>query len=579
MTSEAYAAQYADAVERSFRDDAIRTAVLIDDQFPDYLQMQSARVEDFRDLDRARALYGFLHQRGLLCDVQNWRGPKDADLTLLDKIRKSDLIVLDYQLGRGPEAALSILRHLAVSAHFNLVVLYTSDPLRTVALATVSAMRGLATLTPGNRPSEELLDDAREILGRDEFKEIDQDALVTYLKTGTTPWIADLRTAMEEAGLNLAGLRPLADHVGRAWIAQLHGDYEAEAPVLDFQSDLSDENALWIRCGSCFVAIVGKGKAGKDEAEGDYVWRRLGQALRNWRPNVYRLILSEIQNTLELEAIVDHEAWLDDNLCLGLGLYLLESERVANADHSREDIAGSAHALIDRFVDLIRRRLATQPRIVETASDLLFGRLSLPANDHGEGENARHTRARELAHIAAEEKVDWSKAVVPTVNAFMVSDAFRGSHLTTGTVLRDARNGYWLTMSPACDLVPRESGLVGLQMMQLLVENSGVAYTQGDKVVIVTDRGPVILRALNEKTRQPKLSMLLLPGGSRVALGRGKGLPTVEGWFAAELAKAGAAPAPLKLTVVSQLRASFATRFLMVTGQHLSRVGVDFIDP
>ncbi|WP_281399775.1 hypothetical protein [Azospirillum oryzae] len=31
-------------------------------------------------------------------------------------------------------------------------------------------------------------------------------------------------------------------------------------------------------------------------------------------------------------------------------------------------------------------------------------------------------------------------------------------------------------------------------------------------------------------------------------------------------------------TVVAQLRRTFAARFLMAAGQHLSRVGVDFID-
>lgn len=577
MTAEAYAARYADAVQRSFRDDAIRTAVLIDDQFPDYLQMQNARVEDFRDLDRARALYDFLHKRGLLCDVQDWRGPADEDLTLLDKARKSDLIVLDYQLGHGPESALKILRHLAVSPHFNLVVLYTADPLGPVALAAAAAMRGLEAPAEALRPSAELLDEARDILEQDRFLEIDQEALVKYLKTGATPWVGDLRTAITEAGIAIQALKPLADHIARTWIARLHGNYGAESPVLDFQAELGDENALWIRCGSCFVAIASKGKAGKDEDEGTFVWRRLGEALRAWRPNIYRLILSEIQNTLELEAIVDHEAWLDDNLCLGLGLYLLESPEAAQAEHTRDEISGAAHALIDRFVDLIRRRLATRPVIAGTASDLLFERLSLPFPEACENENIRHTIARELAH-AADEKIEWAKSVVPAVNAFMVSDEFRGAHVTTGTVLRDSRDVYWLCMSPACDLVPRETGLVGLQVMQLTVENTGSAFALGDRVITVSDRGPVILRALHEKTRQPTLVMLLLPDGTRVAFPQAGGLATIKGVFADRIPSAVRKPVSWTFTVVSQIRNSFATRFLMTTGQHLSRIGVDYVD-
>jgi len=579
MTAEAYAAAYADAIERSFRDDAIRTAMLIDDQFPDYLQMQAANDKDYRDLDRARSLYRSLHTRGLLCDIVNWRAPKDTEFVSLDKVRKSDLVVLDYQLGHGPESALKILRHLAVSPHFNLVVLYTSDPLKRVALAAAAAMRGVAEPAATLKPSDELLDEARDVLAQEEFSEINHDGLIDYLSTGATSWAGNLRAAMEEGDIALANLKALADHVPRMWISQLHGDYRAELPLLDIEADIADEASLWIRCGSCFVAIVGKGSAVGGEDEGEFVWRRLGEALRAWRPNVYRLILSEIQNALELEAIVDHESWLDDNLCLGLGMYLLESEDSAIAEHSLDDINGSAHTLIDRFVDLIRRRLATQQGIAETASTLLHGRLSLPAAAPSEGEGVRHVRARDFAHVPSDRKVDWARKILPSVNAFMVSDTFRGSHITTGSVLRDSKGDYWLSMSPACDLVPRERGLVGLQVMQLTVEREGDAFTLGDKVVIVTDRGPVILRALNAKTRQPSLSMLLLPDGSRVTPGAEGLPPTIRGWFANRLPAAKSKPKPWKLSVVSQLRGSFATRFLMVTGQHLSRIGVDFVDP
>jgi hypothetical protein len=41
----------------------------------------------------------------------------------------------------------------------------------------------------------------------------------------------------------------------------------------------------------------------------------------------------------------------------------------------------------------------------------------------------------------------------------------------------------------------------------------------------------------------------------------------------------GNARVPTKFAVVAQLRSGFATRFLMIAGQHQSRVGVDYIDP
>lgn len=627
MELEAFEAQFADAVERSFRDDAIRTAVLIDDQFPNYLQMRDAAEADYKDADRAKRLYSFLHERGLICDIQNWRAPADANMDLVDKVRKSDLVVLDYQLGvGGPATALSILRHLAISSHFNLVVLYTGDPLRNVALAAAVAMRGLEPAPANKVPTGEVLGQAAEILEREEFREIDSPGLREYLTSGDTPWLTDLRVALQDAGIPLVNLKPLVDYVARAWIAQLFDNFEpAPDKILPLSCKLDDPDTIWIHCGSCFVAVVNKLEPGSVEDEGSFVWRRLGQALRNWRPNLYRLILSDIQNALEQEAVVDHEAWLDDNLCLGLGLYMLESETAAIGPRSRADVEGSTQSLIDRFVDLIRRRLATHNQVSNTAADLLEARLAVLPGVAAPDENVRHVRARELAHVGGNAAADWRSVILPAVNAFMVSDSFRGSHITTGTVLRTDANTYWLCVSPACDLEPRDDGPVVLQLIRLAKSNAlPKVFSTGEYLAITDDDGPIILQALHTGSRQPSLKVAFLPGGTRVTrdTAEPEGAPTISGWFATgasptwlppvddDPAAAGSAPPagpspplesgeiavdaapeappiehqptatnPLTIfTVASQLRNAFATRFLLTAGQHLSRIGVDFVD-
>lgn len=591
MDQAQFDTNFADAVVRSFRDDAIRTAVLIDDQFPSYLQMRGASWQDeFEESDRAASLYGFFHKRGLICDIENWRKPADADLELIDKVRKSDLVVLDYQLGAGgPKTALEILRHLAVSAHFNLVVLYTNDPLSKVALSAAAAMRGVRPATGKCVPTAEALAEAEEILGREEFREVDSNALAAYLIDGNTPWQADLRTAMTDSEIHLRNLRPLTDHVARQWIKEVSGEYTPKSdPILALRCDLTDPNTMWIHCGSCFVAVVDKMKPGTAEDEGEYVWSRLDAALRAWRPNFYRLVLSEIQNALELEAVADHEAWLDDNLCLGLGLYLLESNEAAAGEMHGGAIGGSAQSLIDRFVDLIRRRLATHAKITETATTMLAARLSTPLGDPLVGEKARHTRARELASVAANTPCDWQEKVLPAVNAFMISDEFRGSHITTGSVLRSADANHWLCVSPACDLELREKGPILAQFILLVKDPTTEKYSTGERIVIGTEKGPTVLKALNPLNRQPSLRVVLLPAGTEVVRAA-SGATTISGWFAEGLAPAEAPPADVdgnlpapkavtEFTVVAQLRGTFATRFLMSAGQHLSRIGVDFID-
>ena len=138
----------------------------------------------------------------------------------------------------------------------------------------------------------------------------------------------------------------------------------------------------------------------------------------------------------------------------------------------------------------------------------------------------------ELAHVSARRKTDWQGKVLPTVNAFMVSDEFRGAHITTGTVLRGSDGTYWLCASPACDLVPRASAPVMVQMIRLVIERAPrEKFTPGEYVIIGGLDGPVILRALEVKTRQPSLAVLILPHGTRVSRPEATSVPTILGWI------------------------------------------------
>lgn len=534
MELEVYEARFAEAVERSFRDDAIRTAVLIDDQFPDYLSIRDAPKGKFTEIERAKNIYAFMHRKGLICDVHNWREPSDADLHLLDKARKSDLILLDYQLGAaGAKAALKILRHLAVSTHFNLVVLYTAEASPITALTVATAMRGVAPPADALVPSSEVLENAEGVLADERFAAIDAAGLRAYLTDGKTPWVANLGQALKDAQIPPQNVKPLADYIARRWIAKLVDDYELETDAeLPVGCAIDAAQPMWVHCGSCFVAIVQKLPASSKDDEGEYVWGRLGTALRAWRPNIYRLILSEIQNALELEAVAHHENWLNDELALGLGLYLLESKEAARGKVSLSDVEGAAQSLIDRFVDIIRRRLATHERISSTAIDLLGARLTTTVGQVPAGENARLIRARELAHVPADRTVDWRRKVLPSVNAFMVSDAFRGGHITTGTVICGPGDSFWLCASPSCDLVPREDGPILVQLMRL--EKTGTPpekFTSGEFVVIGASDEVMMLRAIEAKIRQPSLTTLVLPGGTRVNREEG-GTVSILGWIA-----------------------------------------------
>jgi hypothetical protein len=120
---------------------------------------------------------------------------------------------------------------------------------------------------------------------------------------------------------------------------------------------------------------VRKATPGQDADEGELIWTKLGAALRAWHPNLYRLLLSDIQNALEQESIADHTRWLADDLCVGLGLYLLPTDDAAREVADGGTRRGSIEDLIDRFLDMMRHRLALNDRLAASGADLLGERL------------------------------------------------------------------------------------------------------------------------------------------------------------------------------------------------------------
>lgn len=74
----------------------------------------------------------------MICDVDN--GSVNFDV---DRIRKSDLIIVDYHLdNNAPDKTLKLLQDLKDSDHLNMVVIYTRENLETVWMQISSTLKG-----------------------------------------------------------------------------------------------------------------------------------------------------------------------------------------------------------------------------------------------------------------------------------------------------------------------------------------------------------------------------------------------------------------------------------------------------
>ena len=104
--------------------------MLVDNQFPEYSDYGiPEKLDRFSETERAQALYKMFRIQNVLCDIAN--NAEELSVGVLDRIRKSDLVVLDYHLSNTDHTdaseAIRILAQLADSKHFNLVVVYTKQ--------------------------------------------------------------------------------------------------------------------------------------------------------------------------------------------------------------------------------------------------------------------------------------------------------------------------------------------------------------------------------------------------------------------------------------------------------------------
>lgn len=588
-----------DAAVRTFRDRAIRSAVLIDDQFPKYDQAVAGDSGRFGEADRAAALHRGFHGRRIPCDVENDPGLDEGDgLGVPDRIRKCDLVVLDYHLeGEDSSKSVRLLRALADTDHFNLVVVYTQETdLAGVWLTMATNLRG-GVVTPEeairaalNAPGREhLVDEADEEWAEvsKPVPEVPRDLIRAYVGDRGVVFKDRRREFCEELRE-----RDFPPHVtGALADAALHrglGDLQVEGTghekVRETTGRCGTGGPFWLLSKNLFVVVMKKMDREGNRDEVDYICEGLGRAIRDWNPNPFQVIASEAQNILELEALtLGERALLDDDLHVGMALSAL----VPGA--SIEDAAdGILRRLGETLSARVRRRLEEK---LETDDGTGVAGLIRTAKSAIGDDGAVLHRARLLAHaVGKTDEVD----VLKRLNAYLCSHPVDMRHLTAGSVFRSKSGTYWLCTTPACDMVPRgprstpdgtddhvHPGKPFRAVRLTKVDNPygvlideerrGAKVEQGRHVFVEVDGDILVFLTVDSTTGQPFIEAFVADEEGR--------LDDAGRFSAVEVTRNGATFAinESSFEVIGRLRDAYADRFLGVTGHHLSRVGVDFI--
>lgn len=598
-------ATYDDAIVHTLRTRAVRSAILIDDSFPSYQNLISDGYDEasltsaFPDWKEARNLYGFLHGSQIVCDVENRINNIDDDF--IGKVHKSDLVVLDWNLRRGDdtdsEDAVRILNGLAATKHFNLVVVYTRMP----DLASAWS-RAAVRLRGGWKQKEEFLDQlTTNVDANDLFQTLDDERateLVTEallgryvlggwrgLEAGEAKTLTEL---MKSHRVEPPNHRKFAEAlIHRA--AKRHG-VELGADEPRRVEGNRDGASPYFTCGSVFVAFMRKPLEGVTPTQ--TIFDCLDNALKAWRPNLLQLLVSELQNELEHNSYAfDGALFPSDALKAGWLYHTLHT--YAAAGGHPEALDSVVTALNSRIVEALDSAVSAQMGDLDS-SLLKFGRqaarLALNGIDHMQPEADFVKNAKELARVG---KIEPDR-ILHALNEYLSTDRFRGGHITTGTVLCTADKSRWfLCVSPACDMVPREpkdekswhKDLYPLRPVNLLklercTAGSALAEAErGVQIFITLGNDPYYFRAIDATTRLPRPMTCFLGDGNAI-------MPSQrESWHrhafqVFDVLKEGGRTATKEyaLFAVAQLRPAYAARFLHMTGNHQSRVGVDFVN-
>jgi hypothetical protein len=597
---------YEAAVKATFETKPLRTVLMIDDEFPNLSDLAAgatdATAKRFRQKDLAVALYDAFRKNDMLCDVENVAADVRPEL-----IRKSDLIVLDYHLGPtegDSEKSVAILRELAASKHFNTVVVYTAEPnLDKVWLEVIASLGGSWTTLPGELEGDakthwERLSDERNL------PEASLDAVMEFARRrdvrGLSPGV---RKAAQDELIALKVPPNACTEIINALIhvelAKRAGRYKGE-PKHYAVGDYAG-GTRWIQSKNTFITIHKKENDLTDnEKDPAGILACLSSALLSWRPNLIQVVISEIQNILELEALIsDDEMLRQPATQAALWHFLLDAlGRIDPA--SSPDVRAPLSALVDRIIEGVRRRLSTDPALLKLAGDTLLGELR-DAGWNLENWPEGKKRIAAVAEISRTKDMTKAQDVFFRLNSFLSTEVFRRSHLTIGTLIRHVSSGdCFVVATPACDMTPRPPSnkqlwTSGIHPLKPIVCVHLRLAEKWDSALTEAEHGRhVFLEVGHDKhvfavsdMDQTSYEIIFAKDAGVVRDSEGRKIFS-GGRVASVAAPAVAADTPAQqgiassltydeFEVIGQLRVTNATRLLQAVSQQLSRIGLDFI--
>lgn len=567
--------------------DPIRTAVVVDDEFPTLDGFISDPASEIKkaQINNAKAIIDLCREQRPHPWVVDVHDGKNISLqnagNAATHFDHTDLLILDYHLeGEHKDGgkAIGILSRLARNEHFNQVIVYTNndvgDTLIEIGLGLISyeqvtaAVNGIdMTQIMKNLGSleESVPEDVAQAL-----KSIDDLTILKLLSVGTFK----TRT--------LKNLQELAYFFSVCDTLLLHqkfspGDLVAYIVLKriellrgvmskDFIGNVAigfDGESNWIRTNSLFVTILSKTVPPSEFKD------RLATAIAKWDPSPHQLILSKMRNEISSRGIIaENEVLQDGYLQAGWLDEIFHPVEAVRKTNTRRNVAMHWESIGSRIESNV---LGFAEKIGHYLSE----------------NNIQISKFDKTNALSEKDKVALHK------NAYVCCKEVEGYHLTSGHVFQiknNQDNEYWVCVTPACDLVPGQGEELG-------------AWKSFKAVRLYKLSDP---KSALENAHRAHYLFLRVNGGDPLAFsfrpeaeGAQKSTPTMiwqqfyaknqgnlfgENCNRLEILISQLDSGVVKLIekdvdIVSQIRYEYALNLLQRLGSHLSRVGLDFVSP
>jgi len=558
----------------AFRKRAVRNVVLIDEQFPNLDQALSAIGEGgdltlrFKEWDTARKLYKEFHDQHLLCDVANtqddWRDK------LSSRISESDLIILDLHLAEGGDStdSIDLLRSLAGSPTFNLVVVYTRDTdLPTVAYRIAGSLRG----KPAGEAENELETEFPEVFDKLDEYECPEIEMVDAFLLDRRP---DDKSSGTFFGNVMKEHQSLGNHKNALFsklAVRLLKDKYASVPKEEQRflvaADFKAGNP-WMVFENVFVVVANKRATPPSE-----VIPVLETAIVEWNPGIVRTLVAEIQNTMSRRGYAFGES-LSSDLQTQIG-WLWH----ATSSGGGTNASDAVKILLNRMLLGLRKNLLSDEGLSAFTTKCL---ADIPV--HGDVDK-QIEEVKGWCGQASQEKIS-PNGVLHALNAYQSSEPFVGEFITTGTVMfshDSTGKRWWACVEPACSTVPsqapEDSQFIQCQLLELFKETDDadkiVSNASKSKHLFVEFDGQREYLSVVNKYDQPVVRTAYVPKNQQIEL---KGQQYKVTLLFPDLKDAKPKLIDRPMQIVAQLHEPYANRLLHLSGHHLSRIGLDFVD-